>query len=83
MAFANLIMCVGIFLPTVGFIAMLFPEPVAESMRSWGIHAHFGDSVDAVRTSMRKLAVVAFVAGALLLGLGWFLGVGSTAPVFG
>jgi len=74
MAFANLILCVGIFLPTVGVIALLFPEPLAEVARSAGVRLE--GSADLVRRAMRKFGVVTFVAGALLVAIGWFVGVG-------
>jgi len=80
MAFANLILCVGIFLPTVGVIALLFPEPLAEAARSAGVK--LDGSAEIVRRAMRKFGVVTFVAGALLLAIGWFVGVGPGTTNF-
>jgi hypothetical protein len=80
MAFANLILCVGIFLPTVGVIALLFPEPLAEAARNAGLK--LDGSAEIVRGAMRKFGVVTLVAGALLLAIGWFVGVGPGTTSF-
>lgn len=82
MAFVNLILCVGMILPGMGLLALLFPDPAAEYLRNTGLPVRIGDTVESSRSTMRFVGVGLLTAGLLCLGAGTFIAAGPDV-VFG
>jgi len=79
MAFANLILSVGLVLPGIGLLALLFPDPAADYLRNTGIRLRIGDTIESSRSTMRFIGVGLLVCGVLCLGTGALLAVGPEA----
>ena len=79
MAIVNLILCVGLVLPGIGLLALLFPDPAADYLRNTGIRLRIGDTVEASRSTMRFIGVGLLVGGLLCLGAGTLFAVGPEA----
>jgi hypothetical protein len=68
MALVNLILCVGMILPAMGALTMLFPDPAATYLRSTGVR--ITRNIEDSRSRMRFLGVGLLVGGILALGTG-------------
>ena len=79
MALVNLILCVGLILPGMGLLALLFPDPAADYLRNTGIRLRIGDTVESSRTTMRFVGVGLLTTGVLCLATGVLIAAGPEA----